>query len=247
MDSRTVARVFELPVIIAALLVIPVVVIESSSSLHEPWTTLAAYLNWVIWLVFVAELLAYLLVVPDRLRWIRQHPLEVAIVVLTPPLLPASLQAIRVLRLLRLLPLLRLAQLGRRAFSTEGLRFGGLAAALTALGGGAAFSAVEHQQSTWDGVWWALTTMTTVGYGDVYPKTVAGRIIGIVMMLIGIGLIAILTGAVAERFLARDVEAIESEIAEEADSVDGLVLEVRAIRERLGELERRLQRTQLEA
>ena len=246
-DSRRLARVFELPVIVAALLVIPVVVIESSSSLHEPWTTLAAYLNWVIWLVLVAELVASLIVTPDRMRWVRKHPLEVAIVVLTPPLLPPSLQAIRVLRLLRLLPLLRLAQLGRRAFSADGLRFGGFAAALTALGGGAAFSAVEHEQSTWDGVWWALTTMTTVGYGDIYPKTVAGQILAIVVMLIGIGLIAILTGAVAGRFLARDVEAIEAEIGEEADSVDRLVLEVRAIRERLAELEHRLQRTQLGA
>jgi voltage-gated potassium channel len=96
--------------------------------------------------------------------------------------------------------------------------------------------------STWDGVWWAVTTMTTVGYGDLYPHTTAGRLLAIVVMLVGIGFIAILTGAVAERFIARDVRAIEAEVADEAETVDAVLDELRAIRERLGNLESRLQR-----
>jgi voltage-gated potassium channel len=165
------------------------------------------------------------------------------IVVLTPPFLPSSLQAIRALRLLRVLRLLRLAQLGRQLFSPQGLRYVALLALLTALGGGAAFAAVEKQgYSTWDGVWWAVSTMTTVGYGDLYPHTTMGRFLGIVVMLVGIGFIAILTGAVAERFLARDVRAIEAEVAGEAETVDAVLGELRAIRERLGDLEGRVQR-----
>lgn len=228
------------------MLVVPVVVVESSSGLHKPWTTIAEVTNWVIWFVFAAELLACLAVAERRLAWLRSHPLEVVIVVLTPPFLPSSLQAIRVLRLFRLLRLLRLAQLGRRLFSTQGLRYAGLLAALTALGGGAAFASVEEGHSTWDGVWWAATTMTTVGYGDLYPKTPEGRGIAIVVMLIGIGFIAILTGAVAERFLAAQVEVIEAEVAHEGEAVDDVLLELRAIRERLGELESRVARLGVE-
>jgi voltage-gated potassium channel len=239
-ESR-VERVFEVPVGIAALLVIPVVAVESSS-LGKPWTTIAEGVSWVIWVVFAAELLAYLVVVRDRRGWLLHHPLELAIVVLTPPLLPSSLQAIRALRLLRLLRLVRLAQVARHLFSIQGLRYAALLGLLTLLGGGAAFSAVERGRSTWDGVWWAATTMTTVGYGDVYPRTTAGRLIGIVVMTVGIGFIAILTGAIAQRFLAAEVGVIEAEISEEAESVDAILTELRLVRERLGALESRLER-----
>jgi voltage-gated potassium channel len=242
-DERRIRRTFEIPVVVAALLVVPVVVIEASSSIGRPWTTIASVLNWLIWLVFAAELLGYLSVVPNRWRWLREHPLEVVIVVLTPPFLPSSLQAIRALRLLRVLRLLRLAQLGRHLFSLHGLRYVSLLALLTALGGGAAFAAVEREgYSTWDGVWWAMTTMTTVGYGDLSPHTTTGRFLGIVVMLVGIGFIAILTGAVAQRFLASEVKAIETEVAAEAETVEGILFELRAVRERLGDLEGRLQR-----
>ncbi len=172
----------------------------------------------------------------------RDHPLEVVIVFLTPPFLPSSLQAIRVLRLLRLVRLLRLAKVARNFFSAQGLRYVALLALLTALGGGAAFSALEKHHSTWDGVWWAATTMSTVGYGDVYPTTTAGRILAIAVMLVGIGFIATLTGSLAQRFVATDVRAIEAEVAEEAESMVEVLGELRAVRQRLADLEARIQR-----
>lgn len=195
-------RRLERPLLVAALLTIPAIAIEQSDA-GEPWDTFATVLNWIIWTAFLLEAVLMLRAVDDRWRWIRDHPLEVAIVLLTPPFLPASMQAARIFRLFRLLRLLKLAKLIRRLFSTEGVRDAAVLALLTVLGGGAAFAAVEKQQdlSAWDGVWWALTTVTTVGYGDLSPQTDAGRIIAIVVMLVGIGFIAILTAAAAERFL----------------------------------------------
>jgi voltage-gated potassium channel len=227
-------------VIVAALLVVPVIIVEATPSIDRPWTTIAEAVNWTIWLVFAAELVAYLAVVRGRGRWLREHPLEVAIVVLTPPFLPSSLQAIRALRLLRLLRLFRLAKIGRQLFSTQGLRYAALLALLTALGGGAAFASVEKGHSTWDGVWWSVTTMTTVGYGDLYPTTTEGRFLAIVVMLVGIGFIAILTGAVAQRFLAADVMTLERDVATEAESIEAILDEFRAVRERLIDLEQRV-------
>ena len=51
-------------------------------------------------------------------------------------------------------------------------------------------------------MWWAIVTVTTVGYGDIVPKTDAGRVIDIIVMLGGIGFLAVLTAAIAQRFIA---------------------------------------------
>lgn len=232
---------FELPVLVAALLVIPVIVIEEANVGHT-WKTVGAVVNWMIWLVFAAEVVAMLTVVPSKWRWVRENPLEVAIVLFTPPFLPASLQALRVFRLLRLARLFRLAPLARRLFSLEGLRYVALLALLTVLGGGAAYASIERHTSTWDGVWWAFTTMTTVGYGDEYPRTTLGRALAMAIMLIGIGFIAILTGAVAERFLSGQIEEVaDTERAVEATDLEVLA-ELQEVRTRLDRLEARVGR-----
>jgi voltage-gated potassium channel len=229
--------------VIAALLVIPVIVVEQSQ-IGDPWRSIAGVLNWAIWIGFAAEVVVMLSVVPERWQWVRSHPLEIVIVVLTPPFLPSSLQALRALRVLRLLRLLRLAQFARRTFSIDGLRYAAILAVLTAVGGGYAYSAAEGAQepapSTWDGIWWAVSTMTTVGYGDQYPTTTLGRIYAIALMLIGIGFVAILTGAIAERFLSSQIEqAVEASEEVEAAEVEVLT-ELREITVRLQALERRL-------
>ncbi len=127
-----------------------------------------------------------LTIVPDRRRWLREHLLEIAIVLLTPPFLPASLQALRVFRVFRLLRLIAIVRYGRKLFTLNGLRYGALIALVTVLAGGAAFAYAERV-STWDGVWWAMTTVTTVGYGDIPPQTDLGRVVAILVMLVGIG------------------------------------------------------------
>ena len=138
----------------------------------------------------------------------------------TPPFLPASLQAARVFRILRLLRLLKAGVLLRRLFTTEGVRDAAVLALLTVLGGGAAFAAVEGDQglSAWDGTWWAVTTVTTVGYGDIGPVTDAGRAIAVPVMLVGIGFVAILAAAAAQRFMRSRGEE-ERHIREQLDEV----------------------------
>jgi len=188
-----------------------------------------------------------LVVVSDRWRWVRSHLLEVTVVLLTPPFLPASFQALRALRLLRLLRLLRVARYARRVFSLEGVRYAAILAALTAVGGGYTYSAIESAQdpapSVWDGVWWAVSTMTTVGYGDEFPLTTGGRLAAMALMLVGVGFIAILTGAIAERFLAGEIEDVVEGVEETAATEGELLAELRAIRVRLDRLEGRLERS----
>lgn len=234
-------KFFQVPIFVAALLVIPVIVIEQAHVSHGI-KTFGAALNWAIWVAFATELVVMLVVVPDRMRWLRAHPLEAAIVLLTPPLLPASLQALRMFRLLRVLRLTVLVKQYRRLFTLEGVRGAAVIAAIAAFGGGAIFSVVEKGYSVWDGTWLAVTTMTTVGYGDLSPHTTTGRLVGVVLMFVGIGFVALLTGAVAQRFLSPQiqerVEMAEAEVAADVGDIRAeLVRELRAIGTQLQELE----------
>jgi voltage-gated potassium channel len=238
MDTRSerTAKKFEIPMLIAALLVIPAIVLEESN-VTGTWKDVVVVLNWSIWLAFVAELVVMLAVVRNRWNWLAHHPLEVALVLLTPPFLPASMQSARLLRLFRVLRLIRVARLARGVFSLTGLRWASVVAVLTVLGGGAAFASAEKGHSTWDSVYWALTTMTTAGYGDLAPKTDVGRAVSVGIMLVGLCFVAILTGAVAERFLARDVAEIDNAVGNVTATEQDLLRQVQALGAQVRQLE----------
>jgi voltage-gated potassium channel len=84
--------------------------------------------------------------------------------------------------------------------------------------GGLAIYTVEGSptgriQSVGDGIWWAIVTATTVGYGDISPATTEGRIIAVVLMLLGIGVIGAFTATVASFFVAQEEGSELAEIA----------------------------------
>ena len=200
--SERVGKWLRVPLIFAALLAIPTIIVQESD-LGGSWETLAAVLDWCIWAVFAANLAIMLSVVPNRRRWLIENPLDVLIVVLTPPFLPATMKLARVLPVVRLLWLMAIAHRLRNVFSLQGLRYAALIVFTVVVGGGVIFVAVEPGQdlSTWDGLWWAAETVTTVAYGDIYPTTALGRLVATVVMTAGIGFVALLTGALAQRFL----------------------------------------------
>ena len=246
--AERVERRFEVPMLVAALLVIPVIAVEESG-LDEPWDTLAAVTNWAIWIAFATELVVMLWVVPSRWAWLRSHPLEVAIVLLAPPFMPGLLQGLRgarLLRLLRLMPVLLSARLARRVFSLDGFRYAALLAVLAVVGGGAAFAAVEdghHEDpvSAWDGFWWAITTATTVGYGDLFPITDGGRLIALGVMIVGIGFVGFFTAAVAQRFIVSVVEGDLQQVSADAEVEEReLLRQLAAIQDRLAQIEQAL-------
>jgi len=196
------------PLIVAALLAIPTIIVQESG-VGEPWASLADVLDWGIWAVFAANLAIMLSIVPDRRRWLLDNPMDVLIVALTPPFLPATMKVARVLPVVRLLWLVLLANRLHSLFSLQGLRYAALLVFTVVVGGGVIFVAVEPGQdlSTWDGLWWAAETVTTVAYGDIYPTTALGRVVATVVMTTGIGFVALLTGALAQRFLYGRSEA----------------------------------------
>ena len=75
---------------------------------------------------------------------------------------------------------------------------------LVVVAGGILMRVVDQREyrNVWVGMWWAMQTVTTVGYGDVTPRHVGGRLIAAVVMLEGIAFLAIITAAVTSTFVA---------------------------------------------
>jgi voltage-gated potassium channel len=221
---------FETPLLAAAVLSIPATILQSTR-VSEPWGTLGTTMNWVIWIAFLTELIVMLAITPKRGRYLRAHPLDLAIVVLTPPFLQSAVQGVRLLRFARVFRVLKLAPLGRVVFSFEGVKATIGLALLTAVAGGAGFAA-EEGISFANGVYWAISTMTTVG-SEIAPHTAEGKVVAIIVSLVGIGTATLLIGAVAQLFLAHAVEHVES-------TEDDLLMQIREISQRLGRLEQAL-------
>ena len=80
-----------------------------------------------------------------------------------------------------------------------------IATTVVVVGAGILISLIDSDEypDVWVGMWWALQTVTTVGYGDVAPSHVAGRLVGAFVMLEGIAFIAIVTAVITSSFVAR--------------------------------------------
>ena len=79
------------------------------------------------------------------------------------------------------------------------------ATALVVVGGGVLIRVLDHSEypNIFVGMWWAIQTVTTVGYGDVTPKHASGRLVGVIVMLEGIAFLAIVTAVITSSFVAR--------------------------------------------
>ncbi len=207
-------RALQMPMIIAAALTLPSLILLETRETGFLYV-LSVILNWGTWLAFLVELVVMLAVVPNRWRYIRSHPLEIAIVVLTPPVLPAGFQLLRMLRLLRLLRLLKLAELSRTAFSTQGLGYAALMTLMVALAGGTLFRSVEAKNqdlTEWESIYWAITTMMTLG-SQYQPTTTVSEVVELGLLVMGVGFISILTGALAQKFIKPPAPSAASETA----------------------------------
>lgn len=104
---------------------------------------------------------------------------------------------------------------------------------------GVIFYAIENGknpqvQNIFDGIWWSVITLTTIGYGDIYPMTFGGRTLAIVLALIGIGLVALPTGILTSGFIRalrseKKIMHLAEEFEEEEKEQDDLVKKVKAI------------------
>lgn len=207
-------RIFTPLVIAAALVTLPLILLESRYN-----SPVLSAVDWAVWAVFAVEFVVLLATAPSRARYLRSSWLSLAIVVLTFPLLPSLLSALRLARLAPVVGVLRVARIGLvSARGTQALRATvGRAGFLSVLGftlivlliSGALMSVLEPETvdgDFWSGVWWATVTASTVGYGDISPTTVPGRIIAVVLMIVGIGLFGTLAASITAYFVGHEEE-----------------------------------------
>ena len=101
---------------------------------------------------------------------------------------------------------------------------------------GVAMRFLDHSEysNVWVGMWWALQTVTTVGYGDVTPAHVSGRIVGAVVLLYGIGFLTITIAAITSTFVTRAER--EQGVALSRDDLDDVSARLDRIEQQLGQL-----------
>jgi voltage-gated potassium channel len=190
----------QLPILASALL--PIIL-----SLAGSQSIIADTVMIIAWIVFMADLIVHVRLIPGFLRT-RWGIFDLVVVILTAPwfLIP-GLGAARFLLLARLARLVRVIKAGGKQITDLAKQLGRVGVVLSIIVVTCAYVAYSAEKATnplfnsyGTSVWWAIVTLTTVGYGDVYPITTAGRITGVVLMFAGVALIGVLAGTLASFF-----------------------------------------------
>jgi voltage-gated potassium channel len=238
-------RFTALPMIVLSVLFVPILIVPEVVELGGTWKAGLSAASWLIWGVFAAELTVRTYLAPRRLRFLARNWFDVAIVVLP---FARPLRLLRSTRLLRLIVALRAFSAVARAVATtrsvlerRGLQYLLLVSLLVLMVGGIAVTHFERQgpgtiHDVPTGLWWAVTTMTTVGYGDTFPVSPEGRAIGVLLMLLGIGLFGVVTANIAAFFLEEQGEsAIDPDplvaIEQRLSRIEGLLAALTASRQ----------------
>ncbi len=225
-----VEQAFKAPLLFLSFLLIPLLGIPAVFEVSPSTTRDLEIIASIIWLTFVVEYVTLLVLAPDRKEMVRTHKMDLLLIVL--PIL-------RPLQILRAVvgigAVFRLAQrlLGRRGLGWSILVVFGLIVI-----GGSVVTAIEDDvagsniTTIGDGLWWAVVTCTTVGYGDHFPVTNSGRLIAIVLMITGIGLLGLVTANISAWFLEddddTDIARLQDEIAALHTKLDQILTQTAA-------------------
>jgi len=216
-------------VVLGALTTIPLTVLQERGARSQALDSL----DWAVWSVFAIEFL-FLLFLTPRVQFRRLSTVtDFAVVVLSFPLLPNLLALVRLARIVRLLRLTRLAAVAIRALTAlkeilgrRGLVYIVAITTLLILVGGGCQSILEPETvrgGYGDGIWWAIVTASTVGYGDIAPTTLWGRLIAVLLMLVGIGLMSTLAASITSYFVQQTSNTEMKDVAARLDRIERIL------------------------
>ena len=216
--SATGPWLVEIALVVLISLNVAAVILETVTPIYARWQVVLSIFEFTSLTLFVAEYAARLWVAPEnpvcksRLAWIKSPLAVIDLLSILPALLylffPMDLRILRTFRMLRLLRLTRYSPALRMLFAVFEEEAEAFFAAffilmiiLIFVASGAWFAEHNEQPEAFGSIpaamWWAVATLTTVGYGDVTPVTVAGKLFGSLVTVIGIGMAALPAGIIA--------------------------------------------------
>lgn len=190
-----------------AIIVVAILMIEMTMTVSINVENILILIDNVIWIIFCIDYFTRL--VASKKKWVFFKKNIVDLVSIIP--FNSLFKALRVVKIFRVVKLARLSKLVRvtvlmakfklkinRFLETNNFIY---AFTIATVFGGAVFISIVEKMKFVDALWWSFVTTTTVGYGDISPTTSLGRIIAVVLMIVGIGFIGMLTGTIATFFI----------------------------------------------
>lgn len=189
------------------------------------------FTHWFIWSIFVIELLVMLFLVRNKKYYLKTNWLNQVIIVFTFPILMQYLPFFSIFWLARALVFFRVIFSWwdrQKAFIEKNhLYYTLIVFASICVIGGALMSLFDPGiKDPFTGIWWAVQTITTVGYGDVVPKSVLGRCFAAIIMLMGVALITILTANFSAYLLEKKEKAFEDKQESESEEISHQLAEI---------------------
>ncbi|HHE31990.1 MAG TPA: ion transporter [Chlorobaculum parvum] len=229
------AKAFDLVLIVAILLSVTVVMLDTVRGIHTAYGEALYLLEWFFTILFTVEYLLRIYASDSGRRYIFSFYGIIDFLSILPTyfsiFVPGTqyLLVIRFFRVLRIFRLLKLVKFVKEAefvkasliASSRKIVFFLFFVLVTVSIIGALMYMIEGEESGFTsipkGVYWAIVTITTVGYGDIYPQTVLGRTLASLLMIVGYSIIAVPTGIVSAEMAVMN-EKIESELSSPCES-----------------------------
>ena len=208
-------------------------------------STETAFFDWLVWWFFVVESTLLISLVDNKWQYLRTNWMNVFIILAGLPIilwgyspLAAILRSLRLLLMVGLI--FRLTKTVRKILNKNQLGKTLLVSLLLIFISGTIIAAIDPAfKSPADGIWWALVTISTVGYGDFTPVSIPGRIFASVLIIAGVVLFSLVTANLAAYFVEKEVEKdVEEEAREEEKYLD---VAINRLEQRLERIEKQIE------